>query len=302
MGLRAENSVSVLKDNFSKSVLTLLPFTNFRYKPAKGQSIQLSFNRSVTRPDIYQLNPFISLDDPYSLTVGNPLLKSELQSIIFLEHAIQFKSNYFASRLFYERTDDVINDLIIINGDHAFETQVYNLGTIRKSGLQLSGSFKLGIATLNPYLRLFNLSTSGNGIAKTYGIDDRKGMEFESGLSASLSFKKDLALSLTFQYASPKNNIQDNSFCDPLYFLSLDKILNKKFKIGVVSGLPLVKSFTYRGSDIESPEISIHSRGEVNLSVIPVWFKLSYQFNSGKNRDNISRAREENGSRQKKGF
>ena len=302
IGLRAENSLTEDKNNFHKSVLSILPYANLRYNPATRHIIQLSCNRSITRPDIYQLNPNFSAVDPYTLSRGNPSLKPELRSTIYLEHTIQFKSNYFSSRLFYINTVDVMNNLMYISDNGSIETQVQNLGTIHKYGIQFSGTFRLGIATVNPYLQLFNLRTCGNRIAKNYGIENRNSMAFESGLSAIISIRKDLAFSFTCQYASPENQIQGNSYCDALYFLSLDKTFKKKFTLGIVSGLPFAKSFTYRGSEIEGPDFESYSRGMANLSLVPVWLKFSIQFNSGKMREKINRIKEENIILPKKGF
>jgi hypothetical protein len=302
VGLRTEKSFSDLENSFNKSVLSFLPYAAFRYKLSSGQNIQFSCNRSVSRPNIYQLDPSVSIDDPYTVSKGNPLLKPELRLNIFLEHSIQFKSNYFSSRLFYNRTADVISNLTFINDTSAFETQVHNMGTIHQYGVQFSGTLKLGIATLNPYLRVFDLYTEGNSLAKQYNIENRHDLAFESSLSAILTFKHNMTFSFIFQYASPKNNIQGNSFCDPLYFLSLEKTFKKNIKIGVVSGIPFSRSFIYQGSETNSTNFSSHYAGNVKMSTIPIMFKLSYQFNSGKDRNKINPANEEIDYLPKKGF
>lgn len=302
LGLRTENSVSDLKNNSSKSLTSWLPYALFRYKLTSRQNIELSYNHSVNRPNIYQLIPFTTIDDPYTVSKGNPFLNPELQRNFFLEHSVQFKSNYFSSRLFYTRMSDVISNLTFVNDTGAVENHMNNMGTICKYGLQFSGSLKLGIATINPYLQLFNQSTVGNDLAKQYAIKNRNGLALESGLSAILSFKKELSLSFTFQYATPKNEIQGNSYCDALYFVSLEKTFNQNIKIGLVSGIPFAKSFVYKGSDIEGSNFSGHYQGNVKMSAIPVWFKISYQFNSGKKRDKMNHTKDEIDLLPKKGF
>ena len=301
-GLRAETSVANLKSEFSNPFFTVLPYSTFRFKLSSRQNIRLSYNKSVTRPDIYQLNPAITLSDPYTIRKGNPFLKPELRTSIFFEHSIQFNSNYFASRLFYNRTTDAISNLIFINDNGIFETQVQNLGTINQYGLQFSGSLKLSILTLNPYIKLSGLYTSGNNMAREYSIGNRKSLAFESGLSAIASFKHDITITLTLQYSSPKNDIQGNSFSDLLYFLSLEKAIKQRIKIGIVSAVPLMKTFTYQGSETKGLNFYSHYEGNVHMSLIPFWFKLSYQFSSGKNRDKINRAGEEIDNLPKKGF
>ena len=302
MGLRAEESVASLKNNFSNPDLSFFPNTTFNYKLTTRQNIQLSYNRSIKRPNIYQLNPLTAIDDPYTVNKGNPFLKPELRSSLFLEYSIQFKSNYFASRLFYNNMTNVINNLTFINDTGAFETQVHNMGTIHQYGIQFSGTLKMGIATINPFLQLFDLYTSGNSLAKQNGIENRHNLAYNSGLSAILSFKHDISFSFVFQYASPKNDIQGNSFCGALYFLSLEKTFKQKIKIGIVSALPFTKSFTYQGSEIDGSNFYSHYEGNVKILNPFCWFKLCYQFSTGKKKEVIDHATEEIDNLPKKGF
>jgi hypothetical protein len=302
IGLRAEKSVSELKVAFSNPFLSFLPNTSFRYKLTSKQNIQLTYNRSIKRPNIYQLNPNTSLSDPITLSKGNPFLKPELFGGISLEHTIQFNGNYFASRLFCNKTTDVINNLMFINDTNAFEQQVHNLGTINQLGVQFSGTLKIGLVTLNPYIKIFDLQTSGNSLAKQYAITDKNHLGFESGLSAIASFKNDIASSLTFQYNSAKNDIQGSSFSDALYFLSVEKTFRKKIKVGIVSAMPFSKLFTYNGYKVDGIKFQSSYEGNLKIAAIPFWFKIGYQFNSGKNKKKISREKEEVENLPKKGF
>ena len=177
---------------------------------------------------------------------------------------------------------DAISNLTFINDTGAFETQVHNLGIIQQYGVQFTGTFTLGIATVNPYLKIFYLGTLGNSLATQYGVENRNKVAFESGLSTILTFKHDISVSFVFQYASPENNIQGNSYCDALYFLSLEKTFKQKIKIGLVCALPFSRSFTYQGSAVDGFNFSSHYEGNVKLSNPFCWLKLSYQFSSGK--------------------
>ncbi len=70
IGLRTEKSVSELKDAFINPFLSFLPSATVRYKLTSKQNIQASFNRTIKRPNIYQLNPYTSLSDPFTVSVG----------------------------------------------------------------------------------------------------------------------------------------------------------------------------------------------------------------------------------------
>jgi len=301
-GLRAEKSVATLKNNFTNPVVSFLPYAMFRYSLTTGQYINFSYNRTISRPTIFQLNPYTTISDPYSVSKGNPYLNPEFRNSLSVEHSIQFGSNYIATRLFYNQSTDVLNNLTFINDTNAFVTQWQNLGAIHQYGVQFLGSLKLGIATLNPYLRLFDTYTVSNRFGKQNGVNNRLNHDFESGLSAILSFKHDLSLTFVFQYATPGNYVQGNSYSDALYFLSIEKTFKQRLKIGIVSIIPFTKSFIYQGSDLHSSNFSMHNQGNIKMSAFPISFKISYQFIWGKNRDQISRAKEEIESAPKKGF
>ncbi|MGB8491919.1 MAG: outer membrane beta-barrel family protein [Bacteroidales bacterium] len=302
LGIRTEKSWSGITGSFNNSIISVLPNAKFRYKLKSNMNLQLSYNRSVRRPNRYQLDPYLVYNDPYSLTGGNPYLEPELHDDINLEYSLQFKGNYLSSRLFYQRATNVINYLIMTKDYSSVESQANNLGTLSSTGLQLTGAFRIGIASFDPYLRVFNLNSFGNANAKQFSVADRSGLSYETGLSAIFSFRKDFALSFVFQYNSPVTQIIGNSFSDPLYFISFDKMFKRRIKIGIGTGLPFTKSFTYRGSEVNAGNLYIYDKGTVMLPSFPVWFRLGYQFNAGKTREKVNRAKEEFESMPKKGF
>ncbi len=115
IGLRGENTETELYNSYNSSTLSFLPYSTFHYKLNSKQNIQLSFRRSLYRPSVYSLNPYTYTDDPYTIRKGNPMLKPEFQDKLTLEHSILFHSNFFSSRLFYERRTNCINNLTILN-------------------------------------------------------------------------------------------------------------------------------------------------------------------------------------------
>jgi hypothetical protein len=302
LGLRTEQSESRLNNSFDTHIFAFLPSVNIRFQLSDKQNIRFSFSRSIARPNLYQLNPAVSIDDPFTVRVGNPTLKPEFRTALFLEHSIRFASNYFATRLFYNKTTDAINKLTFVNDTCAFETKTYNLGTIHQYGIQLSGSFKLGIATLNPYVRIYGLHGVGNNTVQQYAVKNKRTTGIESGLSAIVSVTNTLALSLSAQYATPLQAIQSNTFCDALYFVSLDKTITENLKIGAVSGLPFARKFTYAGSDTDGNNFSSRYNGYLLMPTVPLWFRVSYQFHSGKKRSQIKRETEEPENLPKRGF
>lgn len=302
IGLRVENAKTELNNSQNKSLNSLLPYAAFHYKANEHNDLYLSFRSSVRRPSVYLLNQYTYTDDPYTIRKGNPLLKPEIKNRLQLEHTIRFKSNYISSRLFYETISDAINNLTYLNLSNLFVTQVQNLGSIHQYGLQLTGALKMGMLTINPSFRLYNQSTLGNSQAKQYGIENKNNLVLESGISTILSFKNDFALSVIFQYETAKENIQDNTYDEALYFISLDKTFKKNLKVGIVSALPFAENFIYQGSEIHSSDFSSTYNGNLKLPTIPLMFRVCYEFGIGMNRANIKREKEDVDTRPKQGF
>ena len=302
-GMRAEKSTSGLTNSFNNKVLALLPNATINYKLTPKDVLKLSYSRTVYRPNVYELNPYISMDDAYSVQSGNPFLKPEFRQILSADYSKTIGNNYISLQLFYLDRSNAISHYTFINDAGAFETRVANLGDIHGYGSQLAGALKFNKAiALNPYLKLTRIYTRGNNLAKQYDIDNIHGIAFESGLSAIVTFKYDIVASLQFQYKSPLVDIQNISFSDALYFISLEKTFWQKFKIGVMSALPFTKRFTYQGTEISGENFYSHSEGNIKLPAFPVWFKFNYQFNSGKTSNGVNNSKEDIDNLPKKGF
>jgi outer membrane receptor protein involved in Fe transport len=301
-GLRVEKSTANLRYSYNKAHIDLFPYASFRYKLTPTQNLQLSYNSSIRRPNLNQLNPSMVINDPWSVSAGNSFLRPEFLRSVYLEHSVQLRGNYLASRFFFNRADNVINNLMYINSDGNFENRFHNLGYMTQYGLQLSGSLKISFLTLNPFIKAYSLKTYGNDIAKINSAENKMRPGFEPGLSAIASFKHDLSFSLNIQYKTPQYDIQSRSFSDAVYFLNIEKIIREKFRIGVASAIPFTRAFTYSGSEVNGPGFHSLYQGKVIMRRMPFWFKVGYQFNSGKNRDKINREKEDVENLRKKAF
>jgi hypothetical protein len=301
-GLRNEYAETELKNDPKETKLSVLPYVTFQYKLSERQNLLLSYRRSLNRPSVFQLNPYTYIDNLYAVRKGNPLLEPEFGQRFYAEHSVRFNVSYISYRLFYENTSNAINNLTFLNDSAVFETQLQNLGDIHQLGIQFLGSLKFGPLTVSPSVRFYNQSTSGNNLAKQYNIENRNNWVFDAGFSFVLSFKHDFAFSGTLQYSTVKYNIQENTFCDALYFLSLDKTFKNSLKVGIMAVLPFARSFVYQGTETEAQNFTSSYRGNLNLPAVPVMFRISYQLQSGKGKAIIERDMEQLPMRPKSGL
>ncbi|MDZ7775988.1 MAG: TonB-dependent receptor [Bacteroidales bacterium] len=147
-GIRIESATSEYQNQFDYNDFSILPQAAITYDFTSKQKLKLSYSRSLSRPNVYQLNPSVFRDNPMTLRSGNAELKPEFHERIFLEHALRFNNNYLATRLFFSQTKNDIQNLLIFNGENLFESTTQNLGNTTRYGLQLKGSLKLGAKVL----------------------------------------------------------------------------------------------------------------------------------------------------------
>jgi hypothetical protein len=303
LGIRAEESLSQQKDAFSSELFSALPDAALQYRFAGKHNVKFSYARTVIRPGLYDLNPAVIRDDPFSMRSGSPFLKPELQDNLAITYSGTIKEQFLNFQLFYRKRSDVISTCTFINDSEILETVSANPGKIYASGIEMSGAFKLfGMLTLNPYCNLYHSHYQiYNSIERFNTSSGRQwGMRFAA--SAVASFKYDISASFLFQYDTPNPDFQGTSFSDPLYFVSLEKAFFKRYRLGIKSGLPFSRNFIYQGSEIQGPGFVSNSEGNIRLSSFPLWLNFRYQFGSGRKVNNSERSKEEIINKQKKGF
>ncbi len=302
-GFRAEKSETGLRDKAIYSGTNFLPQISLNRKLTDKQSLEFSYNATLYRPNIYELNSHTSFSDPLSSVTGNPDLDREITHKLKLSWSKSSGDNFFTSGLFFEIENNSINRYAVVLENGIVESRIANLGTIGKYGVQFSGSFRLNkIITLNPWLRIYNMYSEVNELARTNYMSGRQKHTFETSVSAIASLKHGFALSMQLQYSSQALRMQSDYFSDALWMISAEKAFLRKFKAGIVTALPFTGTFTYHGSKTETATLYMHSEGNLKLPAFPVWFRLRYQFSSGEKNSMNNGDREDIINIPKKGF
>jgi hypothetical protein len=282
-GMRVESASFGLQSSDQNHHVALFPNASIRYRiPETSQSVRLSYRRSVQYPHLYQLNPSQNFDDPYSSRSGNPGLNPSFQNDVNLEYSLLFGNSFLTAGIFYSHYTDAIHALAEFRPNGVYELKWQNLGDVEQKGVRLSGSINLGSRSgFQPFFSLFEVHTSPNGLFADNGVRANRALAYDTGLTAYTGFGKGFTASAQFQYSSPQAKIQRSVFSDALYFISVEKSFNNGLKAGVVTGLPLSRSFTYEGNKIRATDFQSRSEGIINMSAVPFWFRISYQFSRG---------------------
>ena len=86
----------------------LYPTVHIRYDVKDNHSLQLSFSRRVTRPNFWNLNPFVNVSDRQNLHMGNPDLGPEFANNLELGYFTNIKKSSFSATVFYRQRTDLI--------------------------------------------------------------------------------------------------------------------------------------------------------------------------------------------------
>ena len=96
-------------DKISNIWDALFPSLYLSKKLNDDEEIQLNYSRRVRRPNFWQLNPFIDINDPLNIQQGNPKLKPEFSNSMEFNYSKTFKNkSNFLGVVYYRNTQQDI--------------------------------------------------------------------------------------------------------------------------------------------------------------------------------------------------
>lgn len=193
-GLRLENTRADGNSQgpvFSNSFTNLFPSAFVQRSYQGGSSINIAYNRRITRPSLYDVNPYRFYTTLYSYYIGNPSLRPSLQDN--LNFTWNLKGTYNFS-VFY----NVIHQPIVsvpFQSDDLIVTQKLNDGLLKNYGVNIDAGLELfkhlssslsaslagfqytGIHQFNSSKRPLNISFAANNA-----------LEIASGFTADVNY------------------------------------------------------------------------------------------------------------------
>ncbi|MCX6213676.1 TonB-dependent receptor [Spirosoma sp.] len=150
LGTRLENT------NMSgQFVHTISPFrvqfTNFipsvilAKQLAERQSIKVTYTQRISRPMIWDLNPYINASDPKNRMAGNPLLRPELAHLAEISYSLTTKKGTYLNLALYRRqTANSIEDVRTVDTSGVSLTTRQNVARNERTGLNVNSAGQLG--------------------------------------------------------------------------------------------------------------------------------------------------------------
>lgn len=286
-GLRFEHSnVEIDNDPTSKYYCFLPQFSLQKTLPNK-HSLKFSYRKSIDRPAIYHINPFVNQVDSLKISHGNPELDPAYTHNVKLNYSGNIKSSYFSPELYFNYYDNQIQEIAIINENGITEQYSENIGKGYEYGLSLSASIKItDWWKFNPYVSVFNKTLVGD---EQYNINEQTKASFRTTLTSVMTFFGDMNVISYIQYSSPYITAQNTNYRSALYLFAVEKGVLKTGKIGLYAYAPFLGDFTVERTEKETNDYYEESDFVVHDLTYIFNFKFSYRFNYGQKVKKLNR-------------
>ncbi|WP_257670774.1 outer membrane beta-barrel family protein [Parapedobacter tibetensis] len=210
LGLRLENTnlntlLTDTNEENQQDYTNLFPSIHTSYKLNDNYSLQLGYTRRVSRPELWDLNPFFNIRNNYNIRRGNPNLQPQFADSYEITSIFIFEKASLNSSIYHLYTTDVMERVSTFE-DNVNVTTPMNIGTNRKTGLEINGKY-------TP-VRAITLSGDFN-----YGFFQRKGDYQEQNfdfsgdqwsfrVNSKFKLAADFDLELTTNYQSGYPTVQ----------------------------------------------------------------------------------------------
>ncbi|WP_232829203.1 TonB-dependent receptor domain-containing protein [Aureibaculum luteum] len=212
LGLRSEYSdVSIgtkTSNKNTKNYTDFFPSASFGYEFENESYLSLNYSRSINRPEIYQVNPFISLIDERYQSVGNPYLDPYYTNFLELLYDMSFEKLLITLSLYATYAEKQFLTVLQSAGQNAEGLETFKRLPIN-SGNKLSVGVDLDI-TYTPFKGLrFNTYVSPYREETTKALDEDYNISntvWYAEASALITLNNGLRFGVQHYYQSPMIN------------------------------------------------------------------------------------------------
>ena len=255
----------------------------------KGSSISLGYTDRISRPSIYQLNPFVDYSNPNFINTGNPDLQPEVNHSFELNYSI-FSKNSLTAGFSYTFSNNSIQNVTSLQAvssggltDTVSVTTFQNLGSNKNLGLNLNFNFTtVKNLSININAQISHVWLKGTYNGQFYKNDGYTGNAF---LNAGYKFGKGFRIGFDAGYFSGDVNLQGSTspFIYNSYVFS-KTFLNKRLTLSAVMNNPYGQYYKFK-STTTTPNFYQQTYNEIFYRS----FALRFNFKFGKLNSEIKR-------------
>ncbi|MDE6297526.1 MAG: outer membrane beta-barrel family protein, partial [Muribaculaceae bacterium] len=129
-------------DDFTTYLHDLVPNAAVSYNLSSASSLRFAYQMRISRPDISQVNPYVSTLFPGQINYGNPDLESEKGHVFSLGYSNYEGKVSGSAKLSYRYVNNSVNDVIFMR-DNIMHSTYENIGTSHLGMLDLSADWNI---------------------------------------------------------------------------------------------------------------------------------------------------------------
>ncbi|WP_162339678.1 outer membrane beta-barrel family protein [Cyclobacterium salsum] len=279
LGLRVENTDlnTLLKQNElenQQNFTNLFPTLHSSYKLADNFSLQGGYSRRISRPRLFDLNPFYNIRNNFSIRTGNPDLLPELTDSYEITGILDFELLSLSSSVYHRYITQTVENVTTFE-DNVGITMPMNIGTNKATGVELNGKF-----TPNEWLSLsgdFNYNYFNREGTFEASPFDFTADQWSARLTSKFDLPADFTLELIGNYQSAYQTFQRKISG---YALADIGIRKKIMKGKTILNLSIRDAFASRIFETETVQNNF-SQYDYRLRGRFITFGISYGFGKG---------------------
>lgn len=220
LGLRVENTdLFTLLENTNEenqqNYTNLFPSFHTSYKVSDQLSFQAGYSRRISRPRLWDLNPFFNITNNFNIRTGNPDLQPEFSDSYELTSIYLLEKASLNGSIYHRYTTDVVERVSFFE-DNVNTTTPQNIGTNSTTGLELNGKYTLSKSiTLNGDANFNYFVRKGEFRSQNF---DFEGQQWSARMSAKVKLPADFEVEVTGRYqsgyATVQGNVSETAFMD----------------------------------------------------------------------------------------
>jgi iron complex outermembrane recepter protein len=174
-GLRAEQTIidglqRVNNQKVQRNFINLFPSVFLTRNIKKGQDIQLSYSRRISRPGLRSLNPFAEQTDPFNLRTGNPTLMPEMIDAVEATYFLYKKGDYISGTTYFRKVNNMIQRFRTVSQEGVATMTYLNMDYSNNLGLEGIVRKKIKDFNLTLNLNMFRNEVFGTNQGTTLSV------------------------------------------------------------------------------------------------------------------------------------
>jgi outer membrane receptor protein involved in Fe transport len=260
--------------SFTNTYDNFLPSVTLNRKLNSLSNIKFSYAKRIQRPSLRYINPYVEIEDPRDVTVGNPEVEPENTDQYEINYSTFVKGIVINSGIFYRQTNDVIESFLTISKEGVSINSFRNIGINRNYGVNLFSSAnikdKLSLRG-GVNVSLYNVSGNIDGRVLT-----NEAIVWNGNLSSTVTLPANFKFEVNGFYSSPRASLQGTRASYQRISFAIQKdIWKKKGSIGIVAVQPFSRDLRFIN---ELEGTNFYQRSENAFAQRSYGINFSYRF------------------------